>query len=369
MEINLTRSERIIAIIAFVAISIFFVMFLQISRGAKSSSQFETGSVIDYTMARPDQAYSEYTLEGRELDHIYEGLESDKTDSKSDKNKKELIAKKTAEAKKKEEIKKKQAALVQAQAQAKLKEQVLAQQEKTQQTNENKNRSKVDSSVNTQNNSAYVAQNNSAPEKNAEVNGAKTNKKTFAEWRNLLFSYPTTENLGLFIAALRKNEVSATEYQAMAQDLIDQNDLKLKGLGLMALRSVPSLASLSQLAHLQPASLGNYQAYVEQSLNAYLQPHNLPYLSQALLTNNKILIAKSLNILGTNLAKFSQGDFSGLVDPRNRRDGEVTTFSMNDYRSLLPALNQLGSSQDQELKGLAQQVMALIQTSNNVAIN
>lgn len=369
MEINLTRSERIIAIIAFVAISIFFVMFMQLSRGAKSSSQFETGSAIDYKMARPDQTYSEYTLEGRELDRTYEGLTAEKIEAKIVNQKKELIAKKAAEVKKKEEIKKKQAALAQArvQAQAKLKEKNLAQQIKTSQAKENK--SKTDSSANIQNNNYYAAPNNNAPEKNAEVNSPVKNKKTFAEWRSLLFSYPTTENLGLFISALRKNEVTATEYQAMAQDLADQSDFKLKGLGLMALRSVPSLASLSQLVHLQPASLGSYQAYVMESLNAYLQPHNLPYLNQALLTKDKVLVSKTLNILGTNLDKFSHGDFSSLIDPRNRRDGEVTSFSMNDYRSLLPALNQLGSSQDQELKGLAQQVMALIQTSNNVAIN
>lgn len=185
----------------------------------------------------------------------------------------------------------------------------------------------------------------------------------------MLFAAPTTENLGLFISAYRKNEVTLTEFQAMAQDLIDQSDLKHKAIGLMALRSVPSLASLSQLAHLQAGSLGNYQSYVEQSVMAYLQPQNLQFLIQALGTKNKTLLSKSLALLSTNLLKFSQGDFAGLVDPRNRREGEVITFSMNSYRSLLPALSQLGSSQEPEFSAQAQQIIALIQTSNNIAQN
>ena len=369
MEINLTRTERVIALIAFVAISLFFGMFLKLNRGAKSSPQFDTGSAINYTMARPDQAYSEYTLAGRELDHTFEGLPTERTEAKLEKNKNELITKKVAEAKKKDEIKKKQAvqAKAQVQAQSKLKE-MQTRTSKPQLAN-NKTKSASVSEGNQQSNNSYTSHNNVAQIATPAVQkDPKANKKTYAEWRSSLFANPTPENLALFIAALRKNELSITEFQYMAQDLVDQSDLKLKGLGLMALRSMPSLASLSQLAHL-PAALGNYQAYVDQSLMAYLQPQNLQFLNQALLTQDKVLIVKSLNLLSTNLTKFSQGDFSGLVDPRNRREGEVVTFSMVSYRTLLPVLSQLGSSEDQDLSAIAQQITTLIQTYNNVAQN
>jgi hypothetical protein len=155
----------------------------------------------------------------------------------------------------------------------------------------------------------------------------------------------------------------------MAQDLVDQTDPKLKALGLMALRALPSLTSLSQLVYLNAASIGAYQAYVDQTILAYLAPQNITYLSQALLTQDKALKVKVLTLLSVNLTKFSQGDLTGLEDPRSRRDGEATVFSMANYRSLVPVLAQLLKSQDQELAALASQVTSVIQSSNNLAQN
>lgn len=368
MEMNLTKSERTIAVIALVVITVFVAMFIQVSRGNKAEPLFTSGSAIDYTMARPEQAYSEYTLEGRELDQSYEALPAAQQPVQLDKRKKELIAKKAAETKKKEDVKKKQVTQARAQ-ETKIKEQLQNQKyaEKNRERTEVKNESRPVNSVNNQGNgnATVVAP---APVADNRTQQPKP-KKTFAEWRTQLFATPTTETMAIFIAAYRKNEVTATEFQAMAQDLVDQSDVKHKAIGLMALRSAPSLASLSQLVHLQPAALGSYQSYVEQSILSYLQPQNIQYLNQALATKDKVLVAKSLNILSANLIKFSQGDLAGLVDPRNRREGEVVTFSMNSYRALLPVLGQLGSSQDPEFSGLAQQITALIQTSNNVAQN
>lgn len=365
MEINLTRSERIIAIVALIAISVFFVMFLLVSRGTKAAPQFATGSAIDYAMARPDQAYSEYTLDGREIDHNFEGLPQEGVHDKLTKVKKDLIAKKAAETKKKEEIKKKETAQAQSQLQTKLKEKLYAQKIV------DKSRSNSDSKTETaQNYSNNYGNNNSAQAQNQDAaNNPKPNKKSYTEWRNILFSSPTNESLALFLAAYHKKEVTAAELQIMAQDLIDQSDIKLKALGLMTLRAAPSLASLSQMVHLVPASLGSYQSYVDQSINTYLQPQNLQYLNQALLTKDKILVVKSLTLLSTSLTKFSQGDLTGLVDPRSRREGEVVNFSMSNYNSLIPVLSQIGTSSDQELSGLAQQITALIQTTNKVAQN
>lgn len=369
MKTNLTKSEKVIAISAAVAISAFFIAFLKVSRGAQTSINIESGSTINYKMARPEQVYSEYNLDGREIDETYEGLpvERELAKAKVDKKKKDLVDKKIAEAKKKEEDKKKQAQVqkARAQAQAKLKQEREA-QVRSQLSADNKNYKRDSVAGNQYSNGYAVPVNNNVVTPNEEQK-AKTNKKTFAEWRNLLFSKPTSESLGLFITAFRKNEVTATEYQAMAQDLIEQSDASLKGLGLMALRAAPSLASLSQLAHLEPTALGNLQKYVEESLNAYLQNQNIQYLNQALMTQDKVLIVKSLNLLNTNLAKFGQGDFSSLVDARNRRDGEVVAFSMASYRMLLPALTQLSTSQDPDLAALAHQVTSYIQTSNNVA--
>jgi|GEM_PF-6207462 len=378
MKINLTKTEKAISIATFVGVSIFFASFIRVSQGVKSTSHFETADVIDYTMARPDQIYSEYTLNGREFDRSFEGVPVEKSEINLNKKKQDLITKKVTDIKKKEEIKKKQALAAknpQRQAAAKLQEQQLNAQLNSKLNAPSiytKNNFKKDSTVRfAQNNPLPVYAVNSPNNVDAEAiqQEIKSNKKTVIEWKNILFSKPTTESLSLFIAAFRKNEVTGDEYQLMSQDLIAQNDIQLKGLGLMALRSVPSLPSLAQLVHLETANLGGLQSYVEQSLNAYLQAQNIQYINQALLTKDKKLVLGSLALLSINLTNFELGDFSSIQDPRNRRDGEVLSISMASFKSLLPALVQLGLSPDQEVARLAQQLTPLIQSSPAVAQN
>ena len=375
MGLNLTKGEKAIALSAVAAVFVFFAAFTQINKRSKVDSTFETDSKINYNMARPDQPYSEYTIEGREIDQYYEGLPPSEREKAMTKRKKELITKKQTEVKKKEDQKKRQAiaAKQKAVAQARAKQQQL-QQAKASATQEDlKNRLKdfKDSTTDKRNkaNENYAAVTvNNAPVNTQNPEVKPKNKKTFAEWRDLIFATPTTDSIAQFIAAFRKSEVSSTELQAMATDLLDQEQSQLKGLGLMILRTVPSLASLSQLVHLENIPQ-EYQSYVEQSYISYLYPQNLTHLNAALLTRDRQLVTKVLNLLNENLARLSQGDQSGFIDPRNRRNGEVTNFSMANFVSLIPNLNTISNSQDAELRTLAQQVTSYIQTSNTLAQN
>ncbi len=375
METNFTRNEKIIAGIAFGSIAVFFALFLKINKGSKESPQFDTGAAINYKMARPAPAYSEYTLDGRELDQTYEGLPEaarpkDKFGDQLNKRKLDLVAKQKVENKKKDDLKKKQtAAKAQAQnttlnrtaaiavADAKAKPSAVPIRNETSSAANNQPQAYID-------NSAPAAE----PAPQAQVPAKTPAKKTFVQWRNQIFSTPTPDTVAQFVAAFRKNEITTAEYQVMAQDLLDQSDSKLKGLGLLVLRSAPSLQSLSQLVHLEPAQFNQFQGYVDQSFNAYLHSQNVGFLNQALSTKDKKLQIKALALLNTNLPKINQGDFTGLIDPRNRHDN-VTVFSMGNYRSLVPVLLQLGQSQDPDLASVAQQVAQLIQTANNLAQN
>lgn len=372
MESNLTRTEKWIAGVAFVAIAIFVFMFALISQksGGKISSQFETANSINYKMARPEQLYSEYTLNGRELEQIYEGLTPE--EKKLSPRKQALIAKAKLAIKKKEELKKKQTASAEAKAQILAKARTQAQVRQAQlaaaQKISYKGASGHAEAAPAQD--SYQNYNNDPAPRSAagdSVDAKKVTKKSFAEWRSLIFEKPTSENLSLFVAALRKNEVSMTEYQVLAQDLLDQTDVRLKALGLQALRSVPSLQSFSQLVHAQSTLPETYQSYVDQALQSYVQPQNLQYLNQALATRDKVVILKSLNLLQTNLTLLSHGDQSGFTDPRSRREDAATTLTMASFRSLIPTLTSIGSAGDQDLSGLAQQVMELIQSTNTIA--
>lgn len=369
MKTHLSKGEKLIAVTTIVAISAFFTAFWKITHpNNKSTVQFETVAGINYEMARPEAGYSEYSLDGREVDQIYEGLPQDRelAKAKSEQKKKEEIAKKSADAKKKDEEKKKQQNLAKTQKEQLEKQKLNSQRSAQNDSEKNKSDRQDNNEAHSQNPSIPAVAKNQAvtPEAKAE------NKRGFAEWRAILFAKPTPENVAAFVAAYKKNEISGTELQAMAQDLLDQNSSQFKGIGLLILRSVPSLASLSQLAHLDLASLSALQSYAEQSLLAYMQAQNISVLNQALATQDKVLVVKVLNLLKSNLSKFSQGDYSSLVDPRTRREGAaVVTYSITPYNVLVPALTRLAQVQDADISPLADQVSTYIKSSNNVAQN
>lgn len=380
MELQLTKNEKIIAWVLLGLVMSFFLMFMQINSSHRSLSQIESNTSINYQMARAEEGFSEYSLSGRDVDHVYQGLpaqakkESQKAPTKTDLKKLTALSAEAA---------KKQAALAQAQALAK-KKQAQAKQQKNTKADESVAQATTSSTEETENKpteNANAQENFANFQKNQKKNAATNDttdaqnknkkKKTYAEWRALLFSKPTRETLVSFMEAYKNNDVTSDEYQAMSQELLSQTDDNLRGLGLLALRSMPSLQSFSQLVHIQSQLPTTYQNYVEQAYLAYLQPQNIQVLNQALMTKDKTLVLKSLNLLGTNLQKIHQGDYTSLVDSRNKRDGSSgsSSISISTYKSLLPALISLGSSTDQDVSPLAQQVSSLIQTSNNVAQN
>jgi hypothetical protein len=364
MNQTLTHNEKMIAGVLMAVVVAFFGVFSLLKKATPLSKNIE-GSRINYKMARPESPYSEYTLEGRELDAQYEGLPEEQVkelkkvaaQTKATATKKKEVAKKQAEVKKQEAARKAQVARAQKQAAkpaaalAKVKPAVSSNTSKT----------------NVNNNSGAFfqqAEANAAP----VVEGADKNKKKFADYRNLIFATPTPEVMGQIVSAFRKGEISATEYQALAQDLLEQEDPKYQGLGLLALRSVPSLASLSQLVHAQPTLSTAYKAYVEEAYLAYFYPQNLSYFSAALGTKDRDLQAKVLSLLTINLNKLST-DPSVFVDARNRRAASNTNFTLNSFTSLVPSLTALVTSEDQELAGAARDLVGLLETTNNIAQN
>jgi hypothetical protein len=369
METGLNRNEKIIALITFIAISVFAFMFIRISHTGSELSQIDSRGSINYKMARPEESYSEYSLNGREVDQIYEGLKAKQKASAQQPDAKTKISKgtdKKLDQKKKAEAQKKAAAVSKATQLKKSESPVESRIE----------RKSLEASQTSSSNETYNYQSDNqaqavqTPVVDEAVTAKEKVKKTFSEWRTLIFAKPTNETIALFVEAYRKKEINETEFQAMSQDLLDQNDEKLKGLGLYALRSVPSLASLSQLVHIEAQIPATYRTYIEQAYMAYLQPQNVTYLNRALQTKDKVLVLKSLNLLGSSIQKIAKGDVGSLVDPRNRRESDlVSTYSINNFKGLVPALTELVSSQDQELAPLAQQIVSYIQSSNNVAIN
>lgn len=365
MKTSLTRNEKSFMIVTLVVVAAFCGIFKTVNfKVLGSKSKFERTEAINYEMARPEQAYSGYSLDGREIDEQYEAIQAKAVKAKKATEVAKAKAKKV-DAKKQD----KKAAVAQAVSKPVVRPlgsasvSPIAKSAANSASEQVSTNSNINSGSNYSNSAAAVAAQD--PQSDSSANDDKSKaKKSFEKWRAEIFATPTKETMTLFINAFRKGDVTATEYQAMAQDLIDQSDSNLKGLGLMALRAQPSLASLSQMVHVEAQLPAALQAYVQAAYLSYFQPQNVQYLNQALQTKDKTLVLKSLTLLTTNLPKIKTGDVSAFIDARNRRDAASETLSMNSFRTLIPALTSLASSQEQNLSGIAGQLANLIQANS-----
>lgn len=363
MKTTLARNEKLL-MIAILSLGVLFVgLFAGVSLKPDSVSGFEArAGYINYEMGRPTESYSEYTLNGRDVDHSYESLKAREVAKLKE-------ATKTAEAAKKAELTKKEVVKKAAVANTtQAKAHVVAAVSKPVSITTNPHAVTSAGYQGSYSAGNYAQAVPSSPEIPTDKKADK-DKKSFAQWRAQMFAAPTRETLALFIEAYRKGELTTTEFQSMAQDLLEQTDEKYKGLGILALRAQPSLQSLSQLAHLNESSLSKaMQTYLNEAITAYMQEANISVVNQALQTKDKVLISKTLTLLNSSLPKISQGDYSSLVDSRNRRDS-ASTMTMASFKVLLPSLAALFNAGDADLARLAQVCSGYIQSTNHIAQN
>ena len=379
MKTGLTQNEKIFALATLSVFVAFFMVFKKLNFKTSARAGFDSVSAIDYNMARPEQSYSGYSLDGREIDSEYEGLKpkappavkTAAAKAKDDKNKKD----KKATAKASSPKANAQAAGAMPKGVIQPLKSIASTDVKHTASNDSSDSSPApshDGYSSGQRSTSAAANAAQADTNTASGNTDDTtkNKKSYSQWRSEIFASPTQATMTAFITAYRKGEVTATEYQAMAQDLLEQNNSTLKGLALMALRAQPSLQSLSQMVHAESQLSTDLQTYAQQAYLSYFQSQNIQYLNQALQTSDKTLITKSLSLLSTNLQKIKSGDVASFVGTRNLRDAASVSLSISNFKTLLPALSTLVSSKS-EYAGAAQLVANLIQanSTSNVASN
>lgn len=362
MESTLTRNEKVFITIGLSIVVAFLVTFSKLNKKPTDLSQYATSEAINYQMVRAEEGFSGYSLDGREIDDQYQGLKSKKI------NQTAKLLKPVSKLPTKAAVK----AIAAGNKATQQNATVTATSAKPNNLNATSAQAVAKStSANSPNEQSLAPQSqptaqNTDPAAAAQNDSAKAKakvKKTYAEWRQEIFAKASKEAVTDFIAAYRRNELTETEYQAMAQELIEQPDANLKGLGLMALRSQPSMASLSQLVRVAETAAAPLQTYIDQAFLAYVQPQNVQYLNQALQTQDRKLILKSLSLLSVNIPKIKSGDASILTDSRHLRGNETTDVTLGSFQQLLPSLNLIGSAQVPEISPLAVQVAALIKTA------
>lgn len=370
MNTTLSNIEKMVlgfSALFVVAFMSFFFMF----QGKNTKMTSSDSQNINYEMAKAKSAESLYSLEGRDIDRENQELEAEAAQVKKGlvKNKTQAAAKK-ADAAKTTAAKSKTAP---AAAAKKTETPSKTAQNKIHDTESHKTESIV---TDTLSNTPYSAGAQVASPEQTDVTAdpvAKKNFKSIAEWTKEIFASSDRQVILKFVAAYRSKEVSDSDFYSLVNQLLTSQDESKKGFGLYALRAAPSYSSYATLVKSQSSMNTTYQAYIQETLLSYHQSGSLNYLRQALSSNDKQIVLKTLEIIKVGYLDIKNGNSSSLIDSRYRRDGDYATFSLQNYLAFLPQLTSLQvrsqQSGDQDVYAAATVLVQTIQPSTTVAVN
>jgi hypothetical protein len=361
---QLTQSDKILISVCVLAAAVLVYAITHFKTAQVKFSKNEA-SQINYEMAKLQNAENLYSLENREVEMDYKALEAKKAAAKvdvkkvTDKTKKAITP--AAQAAVQNAMAQQVVAQRKAQAAQRLQVQAaarLAQSEAPEQTESNTKQT------------TNAAQEQYKPVDNTLPTDAPVaEKKSYEQWRSEIFAAQSKEAIMKLVAAYKKGEVTNEMFQRLAAEMIASKDDKMVGLGLYALRSAPSYLSYVQLVKVQANVNSNYATYVQESLMAYNQNANLAFLKQSLISKDKEVVMKTLEIIKSGVTSIKAGEVTGMVDPRYVRGTATAQFSLTNYLSFLPLLQQLAGSSDQDIVALSNQNITLIDDPQYIAAN
>jgi hypothetical protein len=347
-----------------------FMSFFFAFQGKNAKLTSSESQNINYEMAKAKSAESLYSLEGRDIDRENQELEAEVAQVK-----KGLVKNKTEAAKKADAVKATAAKSKTAPAAAAKKTEPSSKtaQNKIHDTQSHKTDSVATETLST---TPYSISPQVAFPEETDVTAdpvAKKNFKSIAEWTKEIFASSDRQIILKFVAAYRSKEVSDSDFYSLVTQLLNSQDDSKKGFGLYALRAAPSYASYTTLVKSQSNMNTTYQAYIQETLLSYHQSGSLNYLRQALASNDKQIVLKTLEIIKVGYLDIENGTSSSLVDSRYRRGGDYATFSLQNYLAFLPQLTSLQArsqqSGDQDVYAAATLLVQTIQPSTEVAAN
>jgi len=381
MKTMINPYERNFLIVTGVFVVAFFVFFMGFRNKSVKLSQGEIQQ-INYEMAKAKSSGQLYSLDGREIDREMIELENEKLNANSVK-KAALTDKIEKDAAKKDAKAKSDAAkkAVAQNQQAKSSDQTQAGRAARSglaPAGQEKSVSQLKGSEQIHNSQVTAAQNYYAQNQPAqnqtpanEQNPDKKEFKSIEEWRSEILAAGNRETILKFVSAYNKKEFSQAEFYSIVELLVKSDDAAKVGLGLYALRATPSYVSYTTLVSHQTSATAQYQQYIEETLISYNQPAFLGILKQALMSQNKIVILKTIATVKKGIQEIKSGSSSQLVDARHRRDSSVLALSLQQYTSFVPVVNQLTAlsqqNGDQEVYIASTQLNQTLQSNSIVA--
>lgn len=175
--------------------------------------------------------------------------------------------------------------------------------------------------------------------------------RSLEEWRHLLMTQPTRENMDQFVKALRAGEIPAAGFYQVTQEMISTKEKNRQAMALYGVQSVPHVMSFSFLAkNLEQLTVEN-QPTGRLIMLSYGSPQRLSILSQALQTNDALVATRAAEVITLGLERVKSGQSN---DPRLARGHALPQAgAVESYAQFVPFFQQWQQSGDPNLMNLA----------------
>jgi|GEM_PF-2578152 len=190
---------------------------------------------------------------------------------------------------------------------------------------------------------------------------------TADQWKSLILSQPTRENVQRLVEAFQKNEIDLESYLQIAEVLIQDNSEEKKRIGIWALTATSSVQSFSLAVKLSSTQNADNQKILKDYLFSYNRPQALGSLEQALRSPDIQVRSLAAQIITEAIDKIKAGESLFSNASRSQRPEGSTVSSLAVYRRLVPTLQWLVSNPNSGLLQWAQGLLSQLQSSTTPA--
>lgn len=185
---------------------------------------------------------------------------------------------------------------------------------------------------------------------------------TADQWRSLISSQPTKENVGKLLAAYMNGDVDAGTFYEIVTDLLKNNKSETQALGLYAVASVYSSQSFTVVAANYDQLTSENQSTAHTYLLGYASSTRSSILLSAMKSSTAEVVDLALQVViaGYQTAKTSSS--STTTDGRSRGNTVTASNVTSDYTKYVTQLQALAKSSDAAIASLASSALSQIQT-------
>lgn len=221
-------------------------------------------------------------------------------------------------------------------------------------------------SFKTPKNSTTATPENKEKEKNGDA-------LTAAEWKSLVLTQPTEDNVQKMIKALPANEIEMETYLEITEALLKDNSQEKRRMGVWALTSVYKQEAFTFAAHIAPDTDAATQKLLNDYMYNYNRTQTLGILEQVLKSQDSVgaaaaaqSITKAIeNLKATPTPQQVSNDRSG-----SRAGGisqQVQQLTLSSYKRLIPTLKIVADRNINNLSQWAQNLLSQLQTAVTTA--